>query len=201
MLLYSVVVFGKMAFGKKDLKLPEDGEWSVTQENEDIEPVFAVGEEKMTWDELFFVGSECVQMECEWVEVNGEKAKGVPVRMWCDKVSVDGKETPLEDVKSISGRISGGVRYLREAMGFGDVKFMAMVGAFLGWKAVLFTVLVASISGTLVALPARIFGKGDSAFARIPFGPYLAFGATIWLFYGPKLTAWYFGLIRGAAGG
>ena len=200
-LLYAVVVLGKMAFGKKDLKLPEDAEWSVTQAKEDEEPVFAAGDSKMSWDELFFVGSECVQMHCQRVEVNGEAFEDVSVRLWCDRISIDGKETALEKVKEISGKIAGGIRYLREAMGFGDVKFMALVGAFLGWKAVLFTVLVGSVAGTAVALPAKLLGKGESAFSRIPFGPYLALGATVWLFFGPQLSDWYFGLIRNGVGG
>ena len=80
-------------------------------------------------------------------------------------------------------------------MGFGDVKFMAMIGAFLGWKAVLFTIFVASVSGTAVSLPAKILRK-DSPLTRIPFGPYLALGAIAWIFCGPELLDWYFGLMR-----
>ena len=201
LLLYGVVVFGKMAFGKKELKMPEDANWSVTQPDEDKEPVFTVGDAKRSWEEVYFVGSECLKMRCRSVQVNGKEWGDVEVLMWCDKISVGGEEIPLEEVKSISGELDGGVSYLREAMGFGDVKFMAMVGAFLGWKAVLFTIFVASIAGTAVALPARLLGRGESAFSRIPFGPYLALGAGIWLFYGPRLVDWYLGMIRGAGGG
>ena len=78
----------------------------------------------------------------------------------------------------------------REAMGFGDVKFMAMLGAFLGWKAVLFTLFAASVIGTFVALPARLLGRQGWA-AKIPFGPYLVIGGAIWMFFGSYILAWY----------
>ncbi len=196
-LLYAVVVFGKLAFGRKQLKLPEDCPFEVSQPDEDAEPVFDAGGIKMSWDEVFFVGSECVQFRAERIELDGKLvAEGAELRMWCDRISVDGEETNLEDIKRISGKTSGGVRYLREAMGLGDVKFMAMVGAFLGWKAVLFTVFAASVAGTAVALPARLLGKGEGAFSRIPFGPYLALGAVIWIFTGPEIVDWYFNLLR-----
>ncbi|MEZ5301500.1 MAG: A24 family peptidase [Verrucomicrobiales bacterium] len=84
-------------------------------------------------------------------------------------------------------------------MGFGDVKFMALVGAFLGWKAVLFTVLAASVLGAAVALASRVTGREEWG-SKIPFGPWLALGATIWIFYGPEFLDWYFGLI-GRSGG
>jgi leader peptidase (prepilin peptidase)/N-methyltransferase len=197
-LLYAVVVLGKIAFGKKDLKLPENAKWKVSQENDDDNPTLTAGGKLHSWEELYFVGSERVQMQCSEVELNGARSKDATVQIWVDKVVVDGSETPLSDIKSFTGRSAGDMRYHREAMGFGDVKFMAMIGAFIGWQGILFTLLAASVLGTAMALPARILGKGDSAFARIPFGPYLALGATIWVFYGTPLVEWYFGLLRPA---
>ena len=196
--LYAVVILGKLAFGRKNLKLPEDAKWRVAQEDGDDNPTLTADGTPHPWEDLYFVGSERVQMLCKEVALNGAKSTDAIVQIWFDKIVIDGKETPLEKVKSLTGCAAGGMRYHREAMGFGDVKFMAMVGAFLGWKAVLFTLLVASIAGTAVALPAKLLGRGDSAMARIPFGPYLALGATVWLFFGPVLTDWYFGLLRGA---
>ena len=78
----------------------------------------------------------------------------------------------------------------REGMGLGDVKFMGLVGAFLGWKAVLFTIFAASVIGTVVALPARLSGRQEWA-SKIPFGPYLVAGATIWMFFGDAILFWY----------
>ncbi len=195
-LLYMVVVLGRLAFGRKDLKLPENADWKVTQEGGDENPTLTAAGKPHPWEDLYFVGSERVQMRCREVTLNGETSRDVPVQVWFDKVVIDGRETPLEEIEALAGRAEGGMLYHREAMGFGDVKLMAMIGAFLGWKGVLFTLLAASVLGTAMALPARLLGRGDSAFARIPFGPYLALGATIWLFYGPQLVDWYFGLMR-----
>ena len=81
-----------------------------------------------------------------------------------------------------------------EAMGLGDVKMLAMVGAFLGWKGVLVSLFVGALAGTLVALPAllqRRLGTGH----RLPFGPFLAFGALVGLFTAGGLVDAYLGYL------
>ena len=94
-----------------------------------------------------------------------------------------------------SDKHTGDMVYFRDAMGFGDVKFLAMIGAFLGWQGVLFTIFLSSVAGVLVALPLRIFGRTDWS-SKIPFGPYLALGAVVWLGWGTELVTWYLGLMR-----
>jgi leader peptidase (prepilin peptidase)/N-methyltransferase len=76
--------------------------------------------------------------------------------------------------------------FKKEAMGFGDVKLMGAIGAFLGWKAVLFTVFSSSLLGSLVGASLMIFG-GVKMQSRIPFGPYICAGAAIWMFWGPQI--------------
>ena len=87
-----------------------------------------------------------------------------------------------------------------EAMGFGDVKFMAMVGALLGWDGVLLTFLVACAGGSL-------FGVGRLVVVRkmglVAFGPFLALGAVTVLFWKPEIMMamdWYMALLRGEPG-
>ncbi len=78
----------------------------------------------------------------------------------------------------------------KEGMGLGDVKLLAMIGAFLGWKAVLLTVFVGALAGSVIGLTliaARIKRRGDP----IPFGPFLVLGAMAALFAGPELIGWY----------
>jgi leader peptidase (prepilin peptidase)/N-methyltransferase len=84
----------------------------------------------------------------------------------------------------------------REGMGMGDVKLLAMIGGFLGWRGVLVTLLVASTVGSLVGLAAMIRQRGTLQLA-IPFGPFLALGAAVHLFWGEEWLAWYLGLTRG----
>lgn len=76
-----------------------------------------------------------------------------------------------------------------EGMGGGDIKLLAMIGAFLGWKAVLLTVLIASTFGSLYGVALMVKQRGTRI--PIPFGPFLAFGAVVALYFGDDLVRWY----------
>jgi leader peptidase (prepilin peptidase)/N-methyltransferase len=82
----------------------------------------------------------------------------------------------------------------KEGMGGGDVKLLAMIGVFTGWQGVLFTVFTSSLVGTLVGIPYGLINKGTLKTA-IPFGPFLALGALIYVFWGQQVIYWYFGLM------
>ena len=75
-------------------------------------------------------------------------------------------------------RIVGAKVFRQEAMGFGDVKYLAMIGAFLGWEAALLTLFLACIFGAAIGGIGVLFGAGT----KIPFGPYLALGAVVAMF-------------------
>ena len=84
--------------------------------------------------------------------------------------------------------------FKKEAMGFGDVKLMGAIGAFLGWKAVLFTVFASSLLGSIGGILLMLFG-GVKLQSRIPFGPYISAAAAIWIFWGQALTHAYLKLL------
>ena len=102
------------------------------------------------------------------------------------------KTFELDRVSDISGMVRE-LQIPREAMGRGDLKFLAAIGAFLGWRAVLFSLFGGSLIGSLVGLITLVAGKRVWS-AKLPFGPYLAFGALIWMFFGESLVRWYTGL-------
>lgn len=83
----------------------------------------------------------------------------------------------------------------KEGMGFGDFKLFAALGAWLGFKLLLPILLLASISGAVVGI-AMMSSKKLSAAQAIAFGPYLAAGGVLALFYGQALVNWYFGFMR-----
>ncbi|RLB72771.1 MAG: prepilin peptidase, partial [Deltaproteobacteria bacterium] len=82
----------------------------------------------------------------------------------------------------------------REGMGGGDIKLLGMLGAFLGWQAVFPVVFISSLIGSLIGVPLMLMQKGDTKLA-IPFGPFLAFAATVYLFWGRELVHWYLNLL------
>jgi len=78
----------------------------------------------------------------------------------------------------------------REGMGGGDAKLLAMMGAFLGLQAVPFIIFASSLVGTVAGLSIMAVQRKDRHLA-IPFGPYLALGAVLYIFFGPQLIQWY----------
>jgi leader peptidase (prepilin peptidase)/N-methyltransferase len=80
-----------------------------------------------------------------------------------------------------------------EGLGFGDVKMMGLVGAFLGWKGVLLTLFLGSLSGTLVGIFVLAARGGDMR-TKLPFGTFLGLGAVTAVYLGPPLISWYSGL-------
>lgn len=84
--------------------------------------------------------------------------------------------------------------FRKEAMGGGDIKMMAMVGAFVGWQGVFLTIFLGSVVGTLIFGPLALFGKKK----EVPFGIFLALGAAVTYLFGDMLLDWYRGYLSGS---
>ncbi len=87
-------------------------------------------------------------------------------------------------------RILGSYAYGREAMGYGDVKLMGALGAFLGWKLGLLSVFFAAVLGSVFGIAQMLISKKHLR-TEIPFGPYLALGALSSIFFGKYVFLWY----------
>jgi leader peptidase (prepilin peptidase)/N-methyltransferase len=80
----------------------------------------------------------------------------------------------------------------KEGMGYGDFKLLAALGAWLGWQLVPVTLLLSSVVGAAIGIAMIVLVKHDRR-VPIPFGPYLAGGGLIALFFGTELTQAYLG--------
>ncbi|GAB4339996.1 MAG: A24 family peptidase [Desulfobulbaceae bacterium] len=78
----------------------------------------------------------------------------------------------------------------RDGMGGGDIKLLAMIGAFLGWQSLVFVIFFSSLTGSVVGIVAMVRqGKGGQT--RIPFGPFLAGAAMVFLFFEDEILRWW----------
>lgn len=97
---------------------------------------------------------------------------------------------------SLTGLLAGGLLFYavalisRGGMGGGDIKLIAMIGAFLGWQGAFFTIFVAALTGSLVGITLMLLGRKGRK-DKIPFGPYLSLGAIVFTLMGDELITWY----------
>ncbi len=94
----------------------------------------------------------------------------------------------------LGGMIFEKIRH-KEGLGLGDVKMMAMVGAFLGLRATLLTLILGSIAGSLIGLIYIRVTKQDAASYQLPFGTFLGFAAIFVALAGGRVIRWYAGLL------
>ena len=191
-ILWIVLEAGKKVFGKKKIQLDAPTPFSWTRKGDDAD--FVVGEEQGLWSDYFSRETDLLILHCDEAVVDDRNLGKTDLRFHYNRVTIDGEEIALDTLDQISGVVRE-LQIPREAMGRGDLKFLAAIGAFLGWRAVLFSVFAGSLLGSLVGLATLLIGQRVWS-AKLPFGPYLAFGALIWMFFGESLLSWYLGLLN-----
>ena len=185
--LWSVVLLGKLAFGKKVIAFPSATAWEVIDAATDNEPLlFRCDGDDIPWHDLFYRKSDCLILECTAIQVDGVSMGVGTLHIRAEDITLpDGRTVALEKIKTLSGITTRAI-IPREAMGMGDPHLLGMIGAFLGGPAVLFTVCGSAFYALFAALLGRVgFGK------PLPFGPFLALAALTWLFGGWKLWILY----------
>jgi leader peptidase (prepilin peptidase) / N-methyltransferase len=190
-ILLLVLEAGKIAFGRKRIQFDAPTPFTWTKREDDAD--FVVGSEKSLWSEHFAREKDRLLLQCDEAKINNHTYGNVTLDFHYDRVAVEGEEFLLDHVSEISG-VARELLIPREAMGRGDLKFLAAIGAFLGWRAVLFSLFAGSLLGSIIGLITLIVGKRVWS-AKLPFGPYLAFGAVSWMFFGDVFLRWYAGLL------
>jgi leader peptidase (prepilin peptidase)/N-methyltransferase len=201
-LLWGVVELGKLAFGRRRIRTDAPTLLEIT--GTDVEPLLIFGEERLPLADLFYRDKDQVEAVCEWFEIDGERlhgeegAKGGALILDPNRIRYGGRSWTYEGISELMPLRTEVtmITLPREAMGFGDVKFLACIGAFLGWKGVIFSLFAGSIIGALIGVVMITVTRGRSG-GRIPFGPYLALGALLWVLVGPELLELYTNWVMG----
>ncbi|MCM8534434.1 MAG: prepilin peptidase [Lentisphaeraceae bacterium] len=188
-ILWSVVELGKALFGKQKFAFEEEILVTLTKEGAQSE-----GDELLPWEDMFDRKTDQFEIDAlsgSWqiAELSGELANE-KLKVSHRGLEINGQHHSLDQIKEIAIRTKSFI-IPREAMGRGDIKMLAMIGAFLGPTGALFSLMLATFAGCIIAGSATVFGflkKGK----QIPFGPYLAVGTTIWMLYWPQLTRLYY---------
>ena len=186
-LIYSILRLGKLAFGRQKISIPDSGRIIFS------ETAVHLPELDIPYEEIFYRRSDTIKLEAQTVELVDRCYKDVPVKLCLisKMLRIGDDELNPEEVHYMEITASQ-IVLPREAMGLGDVKFMGAIGAFLGWQAVLFTVAVSSGIGALVGISLILLGKRERS-KYLPYGPYLAMAAALWIFFGPALWRMAFG--------
>jgi leader peptidase (prepilin peptidase) / N-methyltransferase len=175
-LVYSILRLGKLLFGRQRLALPRGtkivfGETAVYLPDREI-----------PYEELFYRRSDAITLQAQTVELADRCYQNVRVRLALLAGSLEIGEEKIDPQHcSYLEAVAAEVVLPREAMGLGDVKFMAAIGAFLGWPAVIFSLMVSSVIGSIIGVTLIVLGKKEWS-SRLPYGPYIATAAAIWIF-------------------
>ncbi len=186
-ILLIVLEAGKIAFGRKRIQFDAPTPFTWTKRGDDAD--FVVGSEESLWSDYFAREKDRLLLRCDEASIDHHTHGNVTLHFRYDRVTAEGHVMMLDDVTQISG-VARELVIPREAMGRGDLKFLAAIGAFLGWRAVLFSLFAGSLLGSIVGLITLVVGKPVWS-AKLPFGPYLALGAVTWMFFGNMFLRWY----------
>lgn len=178
-LVYLILRVGKLAFGRQRIALAGETKIVFT------ETALVLPEMEIPYADLFYRKSDFVALKARTVELAGRSYQNVLVRLTPANLQIGDERFSPAAVTRMEAQ-SAEIVLPREAMGFGDVKFMAAIGAFLGWQAVVFSLIASSLLGSLVGV-GLIAARRREWSARLPYGPYIALAAVIWIFGGKYL--------------
>jgi len=184
-LIYFVLRMGKILFGKQRVQLPAKARIMFT------ETAVCLPDKDIPYEDVFYRQSDVIVIQAETVEMVDRCYKDVMVRLSPVLLRVGDDEFNPEQVPYLEA-VSADIVLPREAMGLGDVKFMGGIGAFLGWKAVIFSLMASSLIGSLVGVTLIALRK-QAWSSRLPYGPYIAAAAAIWVFWGNRLMEMWLG--------
>lgn len=189
-IIYFTVRVGKLVFGRQKFTLPPDGK--VVFEETGLQ----LPDQHLLYEDIFYRPSDTIVLQAKSVVLGERVFENQPVRLSQTALTIGEEVFNPQDIPRFEV-VTDQIVVPREAMGLGDVKFMAMIGAFLGWQGVLFSIIFSSflgaLGGSVMIIRHRILGQDYST--RIPFGPCIAVAAAVWVCGGPWILRWWMNLL------
>lgn len=188
--VYAIVRLGKLMFGRFKIEVPPGSKVVFAEHG------LHLPDRDYAYEELFYRDNDIIQIEAKRVELVDRCYQNVRVRLalLVGKLYIGEEELNPADCHHMEIETSEMI-LPREAMGLGDVKFMGAIGAFLGWQATIFSLMVSSMIGACVGLTLIVMRKREWS-SRLPYGPYIALAAVIWIFWGKEIMDAIFPLDR-----
>jgi leader peptidase (prepilin peptidase)/N-methyltransferase len=183
-IIYGILRLGKWLFGRQRVKLPMETKIIFTDTSVHLP------DKEIPYDELFYRRSDVIVLHARTVELVDRGYQNVLVRLSPLALEIGEEKMNPNDVPCLEA-VSTEIVLPREAMGLGDVKFMGAIGAFLGWQGVVFSLMLSSMIGAVVGVTLIAMRRRQWS-SRMPYGPYIALAAAIWIFGGKKLVPWLF---------
>ena len=176
--IYAVLRLGKLLFGRQKLKLPPDAKIVFT------ETAVCLPDREISYEEIFYRKSDKIVLHARTVELVDRCYRDVKLRLSPTVLQIGDEKINPADVECLEA-VSTEIVLPREAMGLGDVKFLGAIGAFIGWQGAIFSLMVSSMIGAAVGIILILLRRREWS-SRMPYGPYIAAAAVLWLFGGQK---------------
>ena len=178
-IVYAVLRMGKLLFGREQIKFPAETKIIFG------DTALHLPDKEIPYEEIFYRASDQITVEARTVELIDRSYPKASIRLSPSALQIGDEKLSPDAVPHMEVACSE-VVLPREAMGLGDVKFMAAIGAFLGWKGAVFSLLASSVIGAVAGVVLIVLQKRALS-SRMPYGPYIALAAVIWLFGGEKI--------------
>jgi leader peptidase (prepilin peptidase)/N-methyltransferase len=173
-IVYGFSRLGKLLFGRQRLK------WPVASKIIFTETCLHLPDKEIPYEEIFYRKSDTIVLQARTAELIDRGYEDVTIKLSPAALFIGDEKLNPDDVPHLEAE-SAEIILPREAMGLGDVKFMAAIGAFIGWPGVVFSLFASAIIGLAVYVPLILVGRREWS-SRMPYGPYIAMAAAIWVF-------------------
>lgn len=181
-IIYAILRLGKLLFGRQKLKLPSETKIVFSETS-----LYFSGKE-IAYEELFYRKSDVIVLHAQTVELVDRCYKDAQVRLSPSALDIGGEKIDPDTIACMEC-VTNEIVLPREAMGFGDVKFMGAIGAFIGWQGTIFSLAASSLIGATVGVTLILMGRREWS-SRMPYGPYIALAAVIWVLAHKNLFPW-----------